>query len=159
MECGGKRSATPLWLTLRESLPDSKRPGENESAVAAALCRRSPKHHRRRSAPSSVLQPQVATPLNHPVDIFPVQRDASPPNNPQSAWPRPGNWDRPVNGGQQTITMLIIQVQVHVKPECIEAFREATVENARHSEQEPGVARCDVLQQADAPERFVLIEA
>jgi (4S)-4-hydroxy-5-phosphonooxypentane-2,3-dione isomerase len=54
--------------------------------------------------------------------------------------------------------MLIVQVHVHVKPECIDAFRAATLENARASIQEPGIARFDVLQQADDPARFVLIE-
>ncbi|MFO1501455.1 MAG: antibiotic biosynthesis monooxygenase [Verrucomicrobiota bacterium] len=55
--------------------------------------------------------------------------------------------------------MLIVQVQVRVKPEFIEAFRAATVQNARQSIQEPGMARFDVLQQADDPASFVLIEA
>src|SRR3954464_886324 len=54
--------------------------------------------------------------------------------------------------------MLIVQVTVRVKPESIDAFRLATVENARHSVQEPGIARFDVLQQADDPTRFVLTE-
>jgi quinol monooxygenase YgiN len=55
--------------------------------------------------------------------------------------------------------MLIVFVHVHVKPESVAAFREATMENARHSVREPGVARFDVLQQADDSTRFVLIEA
>lgn len=54
--------------------------------------------------------------------------------------------------------MLIVHVQVHVKPECIEPFRRATIENARQSVQEPGIARFNVLQQADDPSRFVLVE-
>lgn len=54
--------------------------------------------------------------------------------------------------------MLIVHVHVHVKPEFIEAFREATAENARNSVQEPGIARFDVLQQADEPARFILVE-
>jgi len=54
--------------------------------------------------------------------------------------------------------MLIVHVQVHVKSECVEAFREATLENARHSVKEPGIARFDVVQQADHPNRFVLVE-
>ena len=54
--------------------------------------------------------------------------------------------------------MLIAHVHAHVMPEFIEAFKEATVENARHSVQEPGVARFDVIQQADDPARFVLVE-
>lgn len=55
--------------------------------------------------------------------------------------------------------MLIVHVHVHVKPECLEAFRQATVENSQHSVQEPGIARFDVVQQQDDPTRFVLIEA
>ena len=54
--------------------------------------------------------------------------------------------------------MLIVHVHIHVKPECIEAFRAATIENARHSVLEPGIARFDVVQQQDDPTRFVLIE-
>ncbi len=54
--------------------------------------------------------------------------------------------------------MLVVHVHVHVKPEFIEAFRRATVENARNSVQEPGVARFDVLQNADDPTRFLLVE-
>jgi quinol monooxygenase YgiN len=54
--------------------------------------------------------------------------------------------------------MLIVHVHVRVKPEFIEAFKQATVENARQSVREPGIARFDVLQQLDEPGRFVLIE-
>ena len=54
--------------------------------------------------------------------------------------------------------MLIVHVHVHVKPESVEAFRAATVENARQSVTEPGIARFDVVQQRDDPTRFVLIE-
>jgi quinol monooxygenase YgiN len=54
--------------------------------------------------------------------------------------------------------MHILHVHARVKPEHLEAFQEATLENARHSIQEPGVARFDVLQQADDPTRFVLLE-
>ena len=42
--------------------------------------------------------------------------------------------------------MNIVHVQVRVKPESIEAFRQATIENARQSVKEPGIARFDVLQ-------------
>jgi autoinducer 2-degrading protein len=55
--------------------------------------------------------------------------------------------------------MLIVHVQVHVKPEHIEAFKLATIENAANSVKEPGIARFDVVQQADDPSRFVLLEA
>ena len=54
--------------------------------------------------------------------------------------------------------MLIVHVFVHVKPDCIEAFEAASLANARHSVQEPGIARFDVIQQADDPTRFVLVE-
>ncbi len=54
--------------------------------------------------------------------------------------------------------MHIVHVYVHVKPECVEAFREATVANARASVKEPGVARFDVVQQTDDATRFVLVE-
>lgn len=54
--------------------------------------------------------------------------------------------------------MIVVHVHVHVKPEFIEAFKEATLENARNSVQEAGVARFDVIQQADDPSRFVLVE-
>lgn len=55
--------------------------------------------------------------------------------------------------------MLIVHVQVHVKPECVAAFKAATIENARQSIREAGIARFDVVQQADDPQRFVLVEA
>lgn len=54
--------------------------------------------------------------------------------------------------------MLIVHVHVSVKPDCIEAFRQATVENARASVQEPGIARFDVIQQMDDPAKFILVE-
>jgi len=54
--------------------------------------------------------------------------------------------------------MLIVHVHVHVKPEAVEAFKQATIENARNSVQEPGVARFDVIQQNDDPTRFILVE-
>ena len=54
--------------------------------------------------------------------------------------------------------MLVVHVHVHVKPECVDAFKAATLANARQSVREPGIARFDVMQQADDPERFVLVE-
>ncbi len=54
--------------------------------------------------------------------------------------------------------MHIVHVRVHVKPEGVEAFKQATLENARASVQEPGIARFDVVQQADDATRFVLVE-
>ena len=55
--------------------------------------------------------------------------------------------------------MLIVHVQVHVRPEYVEQFKQATAENASHSVQEPGIARFDVVQREDDPTRFVLVEA
>lgn len=54
--------------------------------------------------------------------------------------------------------MYIIHVHVHVKPEQVEAFKKATLENARNSSQEAGIARFDVLQQSDDPTLFLLTE-
>lgn len=54
--------------------------------------------------------------------------------------------------------MLIVHVHVHVKPEFVEAFKQATVENASSSVREAGIARFDVIQQNDDPTRFVLVE-
>jgi quinol monooxygenase YgiN len=54
--------------------------------------------------------------------------------------------------------MLIVQVHVRVKPEAVEAFRAASLANAQASIREAGIARFDVLQQADDPTRFVLVE-
>ena len=54
--------------------------------------------------------------------------------------------------------MLIVHVHIHVKPECVEAFKAATRTNARLSLLELGVLRFDVVQQADDPAKFVLIE-
>uniref|UniRef100_A0A7C1FUH7 Antibiotic biosynthesis monooxygenase n=1 Tax=Caldilinea aerophila TaxID=133453 RepID=A0A7C1FUH7_9CHLR len=54
--------------------------------------------------------------------------------------------------------MLIIHVDVHVKPEFIDDFIAATLENARASVQEPGIARFDVIQDQADPAHFVLVE-
>jgi autoinducer 2-degrading protein len=54
--------------------------------------------------------------------------------------------------------VFIVHVHVHVKPESVEAFKAATIENAKNSVQEPGIARFDVVQQQDDPTRFVLVE-
>ena len=58
-----------------------------------------------------------------------------------SRWPRFAT-----KGGGE---IFIVHVHVHVKPEFADAFRQATLENARNSAQEPGVARFDVIQQPD----------
>jgi quinol monooxygenase YgiN len=54
--------------------------------------------------------------------------------------------------------MHTVLVHIHVKPEVVEEFKSATLENAQNSAQEAGVLRFDVLQQADDPNRFVLVE-
>lgn len=54
--------------------------------------------------------------------------------------------------------MLIVHVQVRVKPESVEDFVRATIENASNSVKEPGIARFDVVQQQDDATRFVLVE-
>ncbi len=54
--------------------------------------------------------------------------------------------------------MLIVHVFVHVKEDQIEAFKQATLENARNSIKESGIARFDVVQQKDDPTRFILVE-
>jgi autoinducer 2-degrading protein len=55
-------------------------------------------------------------------------------------------------------TMFIIHVFVHVKPDRIEEFKTATLENARNSVLEPGIARFDVVQYLEDPTRFILVE-
>ena len=54
--------------------------------------------------------------------------------------------------------MFIVHVFVSVKPDQIDAFKAATVENAQNSVREPGIARFDVVHQMDDPARFVLVE-
>ena len=53
--------------------------------------------------------------------------------------------------------MFIVHVFIHVKPECVEAFKTATLTNVQSSIQESGIARFDFLQDAD-PNRFALVE-
>ena len=55
--------------------------------------------------------------------------------------------------------MLVVLVHVRVKAESVEAFKRATLENARASVKEAGIARFDDVQQQDDPTRFVLVEA
>ena len=54
--------------------------------------------------------------------------------------------------------MLIVLVHVHVLPEAVEKFKEATRANATASRREPGIAQFEMIQQSDDPTRFVLIE-
>jgi autoinducer 2-degrading protein len=55
--------------------------------------------------------------------------------------------------------MLVVHVHVHVKPEYVESFKQATIANARASIKEPGIAGFDFAQQQDDPTHFVLVEA
>jgi (4S)-4-hydroxy-5-phosphonooxypentane-2,3-dione isomerase len=55
--------------------------------------------------------------------------------------------------------MLVVHVHVHLKPEYVESFKQASLANARESIKEQGIARFDVVQQQDDPTRFVLVEA
>ncbi len=54
--------------------------------------------------------------------------------------------------------MFIVHVFVHVKEEFVEEFKAVTIENAKNSIQEPGIARFDIIQQQDDPTKFVLLE-
>jgi (4S)-4-hydroxy-5-phosphonooxypentane-2,3-dione isomerase len=54
--------------------------------------------------------------------------------------------------------MFVVHVFVQVKPELVEAFKAATLENARCSVKEPGVARFDVISEMEDPTKFVLVE-
>ncbi|MFH0908065.1 MAG: putative quinol monooxygenase [bacterium] len=56
------------------------------------------------------------------------------------------------------MALLVVHVHVQVKSDCVEAFKAATLDNASNSVKEPGIARFDVVQQADDPTRFVLVE-
>lgn len=55
--------------------------------------------------------------------------------------------------------MNIVHVHVNVKPEFIEEFKQATIENAKKSIQEQGIARFDFIQDTEDPAHFILIEA
>jgi quinol monooxygenase YgiN len=63
-----------------------------------------------------------------------------------------------VKGVRIAIVLHVVHVHVHVRPDAVEAFRQASVVNASQSLTEPGVARFDVIQQQDDPTRFVLVE-
>ena len=55
--------------------------------------------------------------------------------------------------------MLVLLVNIKVKPECVEDFKRATVDNASNSQKEPGVARFDFCQGNDDPTKFIIYEA
>ncbi|MBI1257349.1 MAG: antibiotic biosynthesis monooxygenase [Chloroflexi bacterium] len=54
--------------------------------------------------------------------------------------------------------MYIVHVDIHIKPEFLDAFRAATIDNASNSIKETGIARFDFIQRSDDPTRFVLVE-
>lgn len=54
--------------------------------------------------------------------------------------------------------MVIMHVHVHIKPDRVEEFKQATIMNASNSVKEPGIARFDVIQSVEDPTRFVLTE-
>jgi quinol monooxygenase YgiN len=54
--------------------------------------------------------------------------------------------------------MLIVHVHVHVEPESVADFRQAMIENARSSVQEPVIARFDFVEEQNDRIRFVLVE-
>ncbi len=55
--------------------------------------------------------------------------------------------------------MYVVCVTIHAKPECVEQFIQATLDNARNTRKESGNARFDVLQSHDNPAQFLLYEA
>jgi len=54
--------------------------------------------------------------------------------------------------------MYIVLVHTHIKPEFLDAFRAASIENARNSILEPGISRFDVIQEVEDLTRFILVE-
>jgi (4S)-4-hydroxy-5-phosphonooxypentane-2,3-dione isomerase len=59
---------------------------------------------------------------------------------------------------KRRVEMNIVHVHVHIKPEFMEAFKQATIENASQSVKEEGVARFDVVQNNEDPAHFILVE-
>ena len=54
--------------------------------------------------------------------------------------------------------MHILHVQLRVKPERIDDFIAASIENAARSLQEPGCVRFDVIQEIEDPAHFEFVE-
>jgi quinol monooxygenase YgiN len=54
--------------------------------------------------------------------------------------------------------MFIFQVHHYIKPESVESYLAATLENARQTVLEPGVLRFDVFQDKEDPTHFSLLE-
>jgi len=74
--------------------------------------------------------------------------------------PRPGAAlsSVPVYGLAMQEQLLVVHVEARVKPEAVESFRRATLENAARSREEPGVVRFDVVQDREDATRFVFVE-
>ena len=54
--------------------------------------------------------------------------------------------------------MYVVSVTIHVKPEFVERFIAATLDNARNIRREPGNLRFDVSRAEEDPNRFLLYE-
>ena len=54
--------------------------------------------------------------------------------------------------------MLIYQFHHYIKPELVEAYKAAILENVRESVKEPGIIRFEVFQDAGDPTHFSLLE-
>lgn len=54
--------------------------------------------------------------------------------------------------------MYIVSVTVFVKPDFVQQFKEAVLDNASNTRREPGNLRFDVSQCVDDPNRFLLYE-
>jgi hypothetical protein len=50
-------------------------------------------------------------------------------------------------------SLIVVHVHARVLPDAVEAFRAASIANARESLREPGVARFDVVQSTEDPTR------
>lgn len=55
--------------------------------------------------------------------------------------------------------MIVTCVYIHVKPDAVTRFIDATVANHLESVKEPGNLRFDIIQQSDDPSRFMFYEA
>jgi (4S)-4-hydroxy-5-phosphonooxypentane-2,3-dione isomerase len=55
-------------------------------------------------------------------------------------------------------SLFVVHVHARVKADAVAAFRAASLDNARESVREPGIARFDVVQSREDPTRFVLVE-
>ena len=55
--------------------------------------------------------------------------------------------------------MVIQLVHLKVKPERIDAFKTATLDNTRNSRAEAGIVQFALIQQQDDPTRFIILEA